>query len=327
MTPVATRRALLGTGLALPGLAHAQAPAGAAWPNRPLRMIMGGPPGGSGDLGARLLAGKLTTLLGQPCIVENKPGATGALAAAEVARAAPDGYTLLFTASWHSTSAVIKTTLPYDTLKDFSFVSTLMTYGMMLAVRPDSPYRTLEDLIAAARRDPGRLTYYSVGIGSAHNLIGEWLNVATGAEITHVPYRGSGVALPDFLAGRVDLMIETMTVALAQVQAGKARPLAVTSAERLAELPDVRRTSEIFPGFTYDSWLGLLAPPNLPPPLLARLNGAVRDACASPEIAARIRELGAVPAPCSPEEFRARVTREIAHFAEIVETRKIPKQE
>ena len=320
---MATRRALIGAGLALPGLARAQA----AFPNRPIRMIIGGPPGGSGDIGARLLAGKFTALLGQPCVVENKPGATGALAAAEVSRAAPDGHTLLFTASWHSTSAVIKTTLPYDTLGGFSFVSTLMTYGMMLAVRPDSPYETLEDLIAAAHRSPGKLTYYSVGIGSAHNLIGEWLNVATGSEIVHVPYRGSGVALPDFLAGRVDLMIETMTVALTQVKAGKARPLAVTSTERLADLPEVRRTSEIFPGFTYDSWLGLLAPPNLPPAVLETLNRAVRETCAMPDVVARLHELGAVPAPCSPAEFKARVEREIAHFARIVETRQIPKQD
>jgi tripartite-type tricarboxylate transporter receptor subunit TctC len=315
------RRTLLG-GVALAGVAQAQP----AYPSRPVRIIVGAPPGGSSDIGTRLLAAKLSERFGQPVFVENKPGATGAIAAAEVARAAPDGHTLLFTASWHATAAAIKTTLPYDTLADFSFVSTLTTYGMMLAVRPDAPWERLEDLVAAARARPGGISYYSVGIGSAHHLLGEWLCSATGIELVHVPYRGSSNALPDFLAGRVDLMIETMTVALDQARGAKARPLAVSSTDRLVDLPDVRRTSEIIPGFTYDSWLGLLGPPGLSPALLETLNQGVRGAVAAPDVAARLRELGALPEACSPAEFRARVAAEVAHWTRIVEARNIPRQ-
>jgi tripartite-type tricarboxylate transporter receptor subunit TctC len=243
-----------------------------------------------------------------------------------VARAEPDGQTLLFTASWHSTAAAIKATLPYDSLADFTFVSTLTTYGMVLAVRPEAPFGRLEDLVAAARARPGTLSFYSVGIGSAHHLIGEWLNAATGAELVHVPYRGSSVALPDFLSGRVDLMVETMTVALALARSGEARPLAVTARERLAELPEVRLTSEIVPGFAYESWLGLLGPPGMPPPLLGRLNREVGEIVALPEVAARLRELGAVPRASTPEAFRRRVAEEIAQFGRIVEARNIPRQ-
>lgn len=294
--------------------------------NRPVRILMGSTPGGSGDTGARLLANKLTERLGQPFIVENKPGAAGALAAAEVARAEPDGYTLLFTASWHSTAAAIKKSLPYDTLNDFTFISTLTTYGMMLGVAPDSPFRRLEDLIAHAKANPRQLSYYSVGVGSGHHLVGEWFIALTGAELLHVPYRGSSAAFPDFLAGRVDMMVDTMTFALAQAKGGKVRPLAITSLQPMEELPDVPLTSQLIAGFEYDSWLGLLGPRGMPPALLAKLNSEVREIVALADVAARLRELGAVPKASTPEEFRARSEREIAQFKRVVETRKIPMQ-
>jgi tripartite-type tricarboxylate transporter receptor subunit TctC len=305
---------------ALAPVAHAQSD----YPNRPIRMIVGGPPASSGDIGARLLANKLAERLSQSVIVENKPGATGALAASEVARAEPDGHVLLFTASWHSTAAAVKKTLPYDTLNDFSFVSTFMTYGMLMAVRPASPHKSLEELIAFARVNPGKLTFYSVGAGSAHHLIGEWFNALTGAELVHVPYKGSPAAFIDFTAGRVDVMIDTMTFGLTQVTGGKARVLAITSRDPMPELPGVPTVSKVLPELEYESWLGVLAPRGVPPPLLERLNREVRAAIAAPEVSARIRELGAIPAPTSPEAFRARCEREIARFKSIVAARRIP---
>jgi tripartite-type tricarboxylate transporter receptor subunit TctC len=293
------------------------------YPSRPIRMIVGGPPASSGDIGARLLANKLAERLAQPVIVENKPGGTGAVAAAEVARAAPDGHVLLFTASWHSTAAAVKKSLPYDTLNDFTFVSTFMTYGMLMGVRPESPFQRLEELITYAKANPGKLTYYSVGAGSAHHLIGEWFNALTGAELVHVPYKGSPAALPDLLTGRVDVMVDTMTFGLSQVTSGKVRALAITSREPMPQLPGVPTLSTVLPELEYESWLGLLAPPRMAPHLLERINREVRAAITSPEVSARIRDLGALPAPISPEEFRARCEREIARFKNVVAARRI----
>ncbi len=317
---------LVGMGAAINPIWQMTARAQTEYPNRPIRMIVGGPPASSGDIGARLLASKMSERLGQPFIVENKPGATGALAAAEVARAEPDGYTLLFTASWHSTAAAVKKSLPYDTLNDFSFVSTLMTYGMLVAVQPNSPHKRIEDLIAFGKANPGKLTFYSVGAGSAHHLIGEWFNALTGAEMVHVPYKGSPAAFVDFSTGRVDVMIDTMTFGLPQATGGKARALAITSREPMAQLPGVPTISKALPEMEYESWLGLLAPKGMAPALLDRINRAMREAILLPETSARIRDFGALPAPVSPEEFRARCEREIARFKSIVAARKIPME-
>jgi tripartite-type tricarboxylate transporter receptor subunit TctC len=309
-------------GLACGVAAHAQS----EFPTRPVRMIVGGPAASSGDIGARLLSTKLAERLGQAVIVENKPGASGAMAALEVARAEPDGHTLLFTASWHSTAAAVKKSLPYDTLNDFTFVSTFMTYGMLVGVRQESPFMRLEDLIAYTRANPGKLTFYSVGAGSAHHLIGEWINALTGAEMVHVPYKGSPAALPDLLSGRVDVMIDTMTYGLAQVTGGKVRALAITSREPMAALPGVPSISTVLPEMEYESWLGVLGPRGMQPKLLERINREIREIIASPEVAARIRELGATPRGSSPEEFRARSEREIARFRSIVTARRIPME-
>ncbi len=296
------------------------------YPARPIRMLIGGPPASSGDIGGRLLSTRLAERLGQAVIVENKPGASGAVAALEVARAEPDGHTLLFTASWHSTAAAVKKSLPYDTLNDFTFISTFMTYGMIVGVRQESPYKRLEDLLAFAKANPGKLTFYSVGPGSAHHLIGEWINSLTGAEMVHVPYKGSPAALPDLLSGRVDVMVDTMTYGLAQVNGGKVRALAISSREPLAALPGVPSISTVLPEMEYESWLGVLGPRNLPPRVLERINREIREVIATPEVAERIRNLGAIPRGSSPEEFRARSEREIARFKSIVTARRIPME-
>ncbi len=311
---------------ALTGAWTATAHGQADYPSRPIRVIVGGIPASSGDIGARLLSTKLAERLGQPVIVENKPGATGALAAAEVARAEPDGHVLLFTASWHSTAAAVKKTLPYDTLNDFTFVSTFMTYGMIVGVRQASPFKRIEDLITFAKANPGKLTFYSVGAGSAHHLIGEWFNSLTGAEMVHVPYKGSPAAFPDFLAGRVDVMVDTMTFGLTQVTGGKARALAITSREPIPELPGVPTLSTVLPELEYESWLGLLGPRGMNPKLLERVNREVREIAALPDVAARIRDLGAIPSTTTPAEFRARCEREIARFKSIVAARRIPME-
>ncbi len=303
-------------------------PAGAQsdYPTRPVRMLIGGPPASSADISGRLLTTKLSERLGQPIIVENKPGGSGAVAALEVVRAEPDGHTLLITASWHSLAAAIKKTLPYDSLNDFTFVSTFMTYGMLVGVRPDSPFKRLDELIAYGKANPGKLTFYSVGPGSAHHLVGEWINALTGAEMVHVPYKGSPAALIDIIAGRVDVMVDTMTFGLAQVAGGKVRALAITSRDPLPALPGVPSIASALPELEYESWIGVLGPRNLPRRVMDRIHRGVQEVIAMPDVSARIRDLGALPRGSSPEEFRTRSEREIARFKTIVAARRIPME-
>lgn len=303
-------------------------PAGAQsdYPTRPVRMLIGGPPASSADISGRLLTTKLSERLGQPIIVENKPGGSGAVAALEVVRAEPDGHTLLITASWHSLAAAIKKTLPYDSLNDFTFVSTFMTYGMLVGVRPDSPFKRLDELIAYGKANPGKLTFYSVGPGSAHHLVGEWINALTGAEMVHVPYKGSPAALIDIIAGRVDVMVDTMTFGLAQVAGGKVRALAITSRDPLPALPGVPSIASALPELEYESWIGVLGPRNLPRQVMDRIHRGVQEVIAMPDVSARIRDLGALPRGSSPEEFRTRSEREIARFKTIVAARRIPME-
>lgn len=296
------------------------------YPSRPVRMLIGGPPASSADISGRLLTTKLSERLGQPIIVENKPGGSGAVAALEVVRAEPDGHTLLITASWHSLAAAIKKSLPYDSLNDFTFVSTFMTYGMLVGVRPDSPFKRLEELIAHGKANPGKLTFYSVGPGSAHHLVGEWINALTGAEMVHVPYKGSPAALIDIIAGRVDVMVDTMTFGLAQVAGGKVRALAITSRDPLPALPGVPSIASLLPELEYESWIGVLGPRNMPRRVTDRIHRGVQEVIAMPDVSARIRDLGALPRGSSPEEFRTRSEREIARFKTIVAARRIPME-
>jgi tripartite-type tricarboxylate transporter receptor subunit TctC len=300
------------------GALHAQ-----EFPNRPLRIIVGFTPGGSSDITARAIGDVLSKKLGQPVIVENRPGAGGLTATDQVAKAPPDGYTMLLVASNHGILPAMRRQLPFDALDDFTWLSTLVTYGMVYGVRIDSPFRSLGDLIAAAKAAPKSISYYSVGVGTAHHLLGEWLNAAAGIELLHVPYRGSAAALTDFLAGRVDLMIDTMTFALPQTEGGKVRPLAVTSKDRPQAMKDIPSAGSVAEGVEYDSWLGLIAPKGLPPEVLERLSRAIRESVASPEFAAKMTPLGATARVSTPAEFRARVERDIAHFKRVVAARNI----
>jgi tripartite-type tricarboxylate transporter receptor subunit TctC len=311
---------LLGLLFAMPTLAQSD------YPTRPLRMLIGGAPASSADISGRLLANKLSERLGQPIIVDNKPGGSGAVAALEVARADPDGHTLLITASWHSLAAAVKKSLPYDTLNDFTFVSTFMTYGMLVGVRPDSPFKRLDDLIAYGKANPGKLTFYSVGPGSAHHLVGEWINSLTGAEMVHVPYKGSPAALIDVIAGRVDVMIDTMTFGLSQVTGGKVRALAITARDPLPALPGVPPIASALPELEYESWIGVLGPRNMQRKVVERIHRGMQEVIVMPDVTARIHDLGAIPRGSSPEEFRARSEREIARFKTIVTARRIPME-
>ena len=304
------RRALLARLLAAPlalSCLNARAQSTDAWPTRPVRLLVGFAPGGSSDIVARLIAQHMSLALGQQFVVENRPGAGGMIAAEAVAKAAPDGYTLILLPSGHASQAAMLAKLPFHPIDDFAWISTATVYPMFLAVADASPIRSLEDLITRAKANPGKLSYSSVGIGTAHHLIGEWINAEAGVELTHVPYKGGTAPLTDVLSGQVDVMIETATAALPHLKSGRLRALAVTSTAGKELLPGVPAASETVPNLQYESWLGIAAPAKTPPGLVSSLNREVTRALAKPDVVQRLAELGGKATPSSPEAFRERV--------------------
>lgn len=304
----------------------AGAAAAQAYPDRPIRLIVGFPPGGSSDTVARVVAEKLTGSLGQPVIVENRPGAGGVTASEFVARAPKDGYTLLLATAGHSTAAAMRKQLPFDAVRDFTWISTITAYPFVIATAPAAPYNSLGDLVAAAKAAPGKITYSSAGLGTAHHLLGEWINAEAGVDLVHVPFKGGTSPLTEVVSGRVDVMIETMTLTLPQIKGGKLKALAVTAPESVEFLPGVAPASQTVNGLVLQSWLGLAAPAGLPPAVLERLNADLRAALALPDVRKRLADLGGAAAPTTPEAMRAQVEREIARWSALVDSRKIERQ-
>ncbi|WP_158215371.1 tripartite tricarboxylate transporter substrate binding protein [Candidimonas nitroreducens] len=294
--------------------------------NRPARLLVGFAPGGSSDIVARLIAMKLTEVDGQHVVVENRAGAGGSIAAEAVSRSKPDGQTWLIAPSGHATLAAMRKKLPFDPVKDFSWVSTITTYPLLIGVRPDSPYKTLQDVLDAARKNPGKISFSSVGMGTAHHLLGEWLNAAGKVELLHVPFKGDSLALTEVLAGRVDLFISTMTAGLAQVQSGRIRAIAVSSAKPFPLLPSVPTIDSTLPGVAYESWLGIAVAPNTPPAIVDHINAELRKVLALPDVKKKLADLGGQASPSTPEQFRDRVARDIERFDDVVKVRHIEKQ-
>jgi tripartite-type tricarboxylate transporter receptor subunit TctC len=323
------RRSLLRGALAsaaFASLAPAARAQGEPWPSRPIRILVGFAPGGSSDVVARLLAQRIQPLLGQPVVVENRVGAGGLVAAEAVARGPADGYTWLLLPSGHASQAAMLKRMPFDPIDGLAFVGTLTTYPMFVAVAPESPIRTLRDLIERARAAPGKLSFTSVGVGTAHHLIGEWIAAETGADLVHVPYKGSAAAFTDVAGGRVDVMIETATAALPYVRGGKLRAIAVTSDSGRALVQGVQSASETLPGLEYESWLGVAMAPGTPAPVLDRVAQSIRAVLAQPETMQRLEDLGGRASPSSPDAFRTRVQQDIARFRRVVATRNIPQE-
>ncbi|MDB5618180.1 tripartite tricarboxylate transporter substrate-binding protein [Tardiphaga sp.] len=296
------------------------------YPSRLIRMVVGFAPGGSSDTAARLVGERLSKRLGQPVVIENKPGAGGMSATTQVLNEPADGYSLLLLASAHSVAAAMRAKLPFDPVDDLEWISTVATYGMVVGVRPGSPYGSLPELIAAAKEKPGTIHFYSVGFGTAHHLLGEWINAATGAGLVHVPYRGSTPALADFLGGRVEVMIDTMTFAYPQSVAGAVRPLAVTTRQVPAEMKDVAFSGDIVPGLEYESWLGIAAKKGIPADVADRLRREVVAIVKSDDFQKEMRALGANATPSTAAEFAGRVKREISEFNKVIDARGIERQ-
>lgn len=296
----------------------------ANYPDKPVTLVVPFAAGGTTDVLARMLSQQLTTAWGQPVVVENKPGAGATLGANQVAQAKPDGYMLLVGATHHTIAQNVYRKLPYDFGRDFAPVSVIAIVPNMLVVNANVPAQTVEEFIALARKEPGKLNYGSAGAGTAHHLIGEMFKAQAGVDIVHIPYSGSAPAVSDLVGGRVDLMFDTVTSGLPQVKAGKTRALAVTTAKRSSALPDVPALGEkALPGFDVGTWFGVLAPAGTPPAVIAKLQGEIQKMAQSPVLAKQMRDMGAEPVGNSSADMGKQIQAELASFKQIVEQQKL----
>jgi tripartite-type tricarboxylate transporter receptor subunit TctC len=290
-----------------------------AWPSKPIRIIVAFTPGSATDVIARTLGERLQVQLGQPLVVENRPGASGTIAAGAVARSEPDGYTLLVNSSSHTVAPVTMKDLPFDTLKDLSGVLPLGNLPNVLVVSPAKGYRSAADLVAAARARPGKLNFASGGQGSAAQLNAERFRLSAGFDAVHVPFKGAPEALAQILAGEVDFYFCPITPALPMLKDGRLAAIAVGSNKRASALPDVPTTLEAgYANSDYNFWVGLFAPAKTPREIVTRLNQETLKAMQVPEVAQRLARVGAEPMPMTPEQFDAYLRAEVASNAELV---------
>ena len=307
--------------LALAGAAFAQA----GYPSRPVTLVVPFPPGGGTDTGARLIAQKLSTRWGQQVVVENKGGAAGQIGADLVAKAKPDGYTILMgNIGTQAINPALYAKLPYDPDKAFAPISLVAELPLAMMVNPGVPAKTAQEFIALARSQPGRLSYSSSGAGGAPHLAAEMFKLGTNTFIVHVPYRGGGPAVSDLIAGHVQLSFMTVLEASGHIKAGKLRALAVTSNQRVSALPDVPALAEgAVPGFNSISWIGLLAPAGTPREIVEKISADVRELIASDEVKTRLTDLGGVPRANTPAQFGQMIEADRKRYSQIIRERKI----
>lgn len=295
------------------------------FPQKPIRLVVPWAPGGFTDALARLVAEQMGRVLGQPMVVENRPGANGILGTEFVARSAPDGYTLLIaTAETHAINPSIYTKLRYDPVADFAPVGSIASVPLFLVTNVDLAERTFPDLMSAARKAPGRFKYASWGTGSTGHLAFELLNAPAGIDMVHIPYKGLGPALTDVIAGRVDMTLATILSSEQFVKSNRLRPLAVTSPKRSALMPTVPTMSELgYPGYDVALWYGIVSPGNTPPAIVARLNVALREAVKEPAFRARMAASDAEILVRSPQEFGEFLSRERVKWAGAAKSAKV----
>jgi tripartite-type tricarboxylate transporter receptor subunit TctC len=316
-----TRRSLFLSGPALSFAIPLPAPAAraAAWPDRPVRLIVSFTPGGTTDIIARLVGAHLSERWGQPVIVENRPGAGGNIGTEFVIRSAPDGYTLLVGSNGPlAVNQSLYRNLPYDTRRDVAPVTLLADVPHALVVPPTSPFRNVADLVEQGKRAPGQLSYGSTGVGTASHLAGALLDQMAGIQTIHIPYRGA-LALNDLLSRRLDYMFATIPSVMEQIRGGSLRVLAVSSLKRSQSLPEVPTMIEAgYPGFNASAWFGMVAPAATPPEIIAKIATDAAAAVRLPTIERQMIEQGADPIGNSPEEFKAYIAAEVPRWAEIV---------
>jgi len=296
-----------------------------AWPSRAVTLVVPFPPGGGTDTGARIVAEQLSKKWGQPVLVDNKGGAAGQIGADLVAKARPDGYTLLMgNIGTQAINPALYSKMPYDPDKAFAPVALVAELPLAMMVHPGVPANNVKDFIALAKAQPGKLSYSSSGAGGGPHLAAEMFKDATGSFILHVPYRGGGPAIADLLAGHVQLSFMTVLEAGGHIKAGKLRALAVTSGKRVSALPEVPTLAEAaLPGFNSISWIGLLAPAGTPREIVERISADVREAVGREDVKDKLVQLGAVPAAGTPAQFSALIDNDRKRYATIIRDRKI----
>jgi tripartite-type tricarboxylate transporter receptor subunit TctC len=295
-----------------------------AWPSKPISLIVPFPAGGTTDVLARALADKLTQSLGQTVIVESKPGAGATLGADYVAKAKPDGYTLLMGAVHHTIASSVYKKLPYDFQKDFAPITTVALVPNVLVVNAGTPVKNVAELVAMVKAQPGKFNYGSNGNGTAQHLIGTQFENITGTDLVHIPYKGSGPLATDLLGGQITMSFDTVTPVLQHIRSGKLRALAVTTGKRSSALPDVPTLEEAgLKGFDIGTWFGVLAPAATPKDIVARLNAEMVNAIRSPDFRKRMEEIGAEPIGSSSEQMARQIKGETEKFARLVKDAKV----
>ncbi|MFN0298907.1 MAG: Bug family tripartite tricarboxylate transporter substrate binding protein [Burkholderiales bacterium] len=314
--------ALMILAMALAGAVAAQ-----SFPNRPIRIVQGSAAGGNADTAARLLGQGMQKSLGQAIIVETRLGGAGRIAADAVARAAPDGHTLLLITGGHVTTGAASKSLPYDTVDSFAWISMASEFPFMLVVRADSPFQTLASVIAEARAKPQTVTFGSSGTGATLHLVGELVGRMANVELVHVPYKGESQAMIAILAGDIRFAVATPTTAVGQVNGGKVKALAVSSATRWPGMPDVPTIAEAgVPGYDVRSWLGLATTGGTPRPIVDRLHEAMMVALKDPEVTSRLEAMGGTVRSSTPDETRQRVVSELARWNKVITEANIPRE-
>lgn len=306
----------LALGMAWPAAAHAET----AWPTKQIRILVGYAAGGSTDVTARIVGQALSERLGQPVIIENRPGAAGNLAAEAAAKADPDGYTLLLsTSTTFATNPSLYKTLPFDVRTDFAPITVTAFIPNLLVVNPSVPANNVPDFIAYVKANPDKLNFGSAGNGSSQHISGALFNSLAGVRMIHVPYRGGAPAVNDLLGGQVQLIFAPLVEVLQQVRANNVRALGITTAKRSPLLPDVPSIAETLPGYEVRLWNGLVAPANTPPEIIERINRAAVDALRSDEVKAKLAEQGSEPVGGTPAEFKAFIESELVKWRRLVE--------
>ena len=289
-----------------------------AYPSRPVRLIIGYPPGGSADITARLTGQWLSERLGQPVVIESRPGAATNLATEAVVRASPDGYTLLLVAPANAINATLYDKLNFDFLRDIVPVAGIIRFPNVVVVNPSLPIKTIPELIAYAKANPGKLNMASSGNGSTIHMSGELFKMLTGINMVHVPYRGGAPALTDLIAGQVHVMFDNIPTSAEHIKAGRLRGLAVTSAARSQVLPDLPTVADFLPGYEASAWYGLGVPKNTPDEVIDKINKGMNAVLADPKPQARFAELGASLLPGSPADFSRLVADETEKWGKVV---------
>ena len=300
---------------------------GQAWPERPIKIVQGFAPGGNADTIARLVAAEMAKELHQSCVVEAQTGAGGTIAAAAVARAKPDGYTLLLATGGHSVAGAMFNSLQYQTVASFDMISTVTFFPFLIVVNANSKYSDFGQLLAAAKSAPGSVAYGSAGIGTTHHLGGELLSKMAGVNMLHVPYRGDAASMTALMGNEVPFIIAPPTAVISSIKAGKLRALASTGQHRWKGLPEVPTVSEQgVAGYNVSSWAGLMAPAGTPAAAIARLNAETHKAVQIPSVRARLEDMGGDAQASTPEDMKTMVASELHRWTQVVADAKIPKQ-